>query len=69
MSAQKEDELKEELLRLMLVEVETEWGPGYKVCNWCRCSLGRGGAGTQYAEEHSPRCFAVVYLGRPARKP
>lgn len=62
------DGMKKELLKLMIVSLDSDWGPNPDVCRWCHCWL-RYGDGSPGApkEEHKKGCFAVKYLGRPER--
>lgn len=57
----KEKVLVDELLALMPVESDGDWGPQPITCRWCACWLE-----SIRAVEHEPDCFAVEYLGQKA---
>ena len=64
------DALKAELIKLMPVFNDADWGPQYYTCRWCGCYVGsepdfiKEGGNWQL---HKEDCFAVKYLGRPSR--
>jgi len=59
--------MKNELLRLMHVESNNDWGPSPIVCRWCGCWLRYGDRSAgRPVEEHETGCFAVAHLGRPS---
>lgn len=60
--------LKDELLSLMEVQGNGDWGPNPFRCRWCGCWLAYGDSSEGRPEErHQQDCFAVEHLGRPAR--
>lgn len=59
------EEMKAELLHLMRVKSNSDWGPSPIVCRWCACWLDYGDKIGKPKEEHTPKCFAVRILGRP----
>lgn len=62
------DGMKAELLKLMIVSLDSDWGPNPDVCRWCHCWLRYGDDSPgKPKEEHKKGCFAVVHLGRPER--
>jgi hypothetical protein len=67
MSKSKEVTMREELLRMMPVNSDHEWGPQPIVCRWCGCWLEYTDASPGRPDErHKEDCFAALYLGRPA---
>lgn len=66
MSSQKENRLVNELVKLMYVQDEGEWGPNPVRCRWCGCWLSYSDGSTEKPiEKHESSCFAAVYLNRP----
>lgn len=62
------DEMKKELLRLMPVRSDSDWGPNPIICRWCGCWLEYGDSSEGKPEEkHHKDCFAVKFLGRPSK--
>jgi hypothetical protein len=58
--------MRKELLRLMPVKSDGDWGPQPMMCRWCNCCLSyTDGPEGQRIEKHKPNCFAVTILGRP----
>lgn len=62
-------EMKQELLRLMFIKSDSEWGPQPIICRWCGCWLEWGDdlSKGKPEEKHSIDCFAVRFLGRPSK--
>ena len=62
-------EMRQELLRLMFVKSDSDWGPCPIVCRWCGCWLEwDDGVSTGKPEEkHRQDCFAVRNLERPSK--
>lgn len=68
--ASKLEGMKQELLRLMEVQLDNDlgWGPDPFVCRWCHCWLRYSDdSRSKPREEHNKDCFAVKYLGRPGK--
>lgn len=62
-------EMRAELLRLMPVQHDSDWGPNPIVCRWCGCWLKYGdNSSGKPVEDHAEDCFAARFLKRPARK-
>ncbi len=62
-------EMERELLRLMFVKSDGDWGPCPIVCRWCGCWLEYDDNSKSKPDElHHPDCFATKVLNRPHSK-
>ena len=61
--------MRSELLDLMPVATDSDWGPQPIVCRWCGCWLRYGDKSEgKPIENHARDCFAHLHLDRPGTK-